>query len=439
MNTTLKNKLRILWITNNPLPLFAKMLGVSQAISGGWLIALADELVKSGKVYLGVVSNVVGAEWTHKKLGGIENYAIPISRRRKIRLRPTKAMVIDYKRVVEEFNPDVIHIHGTENYFGLLSAEGHLDRPTVISIQGIIDFHRRHFFDGMPVLDILKTRTLRDWLLFDGLFEQKIRWNRQSAIERRIFAGNSAFIGRTLWTQAHLRRLNPEAHYYHGDEMLRPIFYSSRWIPENIRRFSIFAPSASYPIKGFHVLIKAMAILRREFPEIKVRVPLAYFKTPAGIRGWYTKARRTGYANYLDRLIRANDLIDYIEPLGPLSAEQMVGEYMRAHVFVLPSLIENSPNSLAEAMMIGTPSVVSFVGGVPSMMTNGVESLAFPSGDEAVLAEQIRRIFCDDKLASDLSVNAHNRALERYSPDNIINQMVRIYHDVMHKECSQKK
>ena len=167
-----------------------------------------------------------------------------------------------------------------------------------------------------------------------------------------------------------------------------------------------------------------------------MRVPLAYFKIPSGIRGWYTKARRTGYANYLDRLIRANNLSGHIKPLGPLSAAQMADEYMRAHVFAMPSLIENSPNSLAEAMMIGTPSVVSFVGGVPSLMKDEVEALAFPQGDEAVLAEQIRRIFCDDKLASDLSMNAHNRALRRYSPREITNQMIRIYQDVTRKECS---
>ena len=237
MNTTLKSKLRILWISHNPLPLFADMLGVSQAISGGWLIALADALVESGKVYLGVVSDVVGAEWTHKRLGGIENYAIPMPRRRQIFFRPTKAMVRDYKHVVEEFNPDIIHIHGTESYFGLLSSERHLDRPTVISIQGIIDFYRKHLLGGMSVFDIFKTRTLRDWLLFDGLFEQRVRWNRQAAMERRIFAGNSDFIGRTLWDRAHLRRLNPTANYYHGDEMLRSVFYSNRWNFENIHRF----------------------------------------------------------------------------------------------------------------------------------------------------------------------------------------------------------
>jgi glycosyltransferase involved in cell wall biosynthesis len=108
----------------------------------------------------------------------------------------------------------------------------------------------------------------------------------------------------------------------------------------------------------------------------------------------------------------------------------MVGELLKSHAFILPSLIENSPNSLAEAMLVGTPSVASFVGGVPSMAKDNESALFFPSGDEAVLAEQIRRIFLDDDLARRLSVRAREVARVRHSKNKIVGDMLEIYESV---------
>ena len=427
MNATVENKLKILWISHNPLPPFADALGVNKAISGGWLVTLAAALVNSGKICLGVVSDVPGVAWTHKSLGGVENYVVPTPKRRQILLRPTKTMIGDYRRVVKEFNPDVVNIHGTEGFFGLLSAEGHLDRPTVISIQGIIDYHRRQLLGGISILDILKTRTLRDWLLFDGLFEQKLRWDSRAVIERKIFSGNSAFIGRTLWDRAHLRRLNPDADYFHCHEMVQKRFFEREWSLSDANRHSIFAPSASYPLKGFHVLVRAVAILRHEFPDVRVRVPLASFMSETGIKGAYLRMRRGGYANYLANLIDRLGVVGHITALGSLSGDQMAEEMRSAHVFALNSFAENSPNSMAEALTIGVPSVVSLVGGVPNLIDDGKTALGFPPGDGAVLAEQIRRIFRDDDLAMRLSRAAKETARPRYSPGSIVPQMVAIY------------
>jgi glycosyltransferase involved in cell wall biosynthesis len=122
--------------------------------------------------------------------------------------------------------------------------------------------------------------------------------------------------------------------------------------------------------------------------------------------------------------------------LPDLDAKSMAEELSRAHVFVLPSFIENSPNSLAEAMLVGTPSVVSFVGGVPSMVTDEVEALTFPAGDEAVLAEQIRRVFPDEALADELSLRARATAHRRHLPAKIAREMLEIYRSVISQDTA---
>jgi glycosyltransferase involved in cell wall biosynthesis len=134
-----------------------------------------------------------------------------------------------------------------------------------------------------------------------------------------------------------------------------------------------------------------------------------------------------GYSSYLDALIAKLDVGGNITPLGPLSSEQMAQEMLDAHVFVLSSFVENSPNTMAEALIVGVPCVVSLAGGVPSLIDDGRNALGFSPGDEVVLAEQIRRIFINSDLANQLSKAGRKTALSRYSPEPIVKRMTEIY------------
>ncbi len=130
------------------------------------------------------------------------------------------------------------------------------------------------------------------------------------------------------------------------------------------------------------------------------------------------------YDNYIKSEIKKLKLEDNVIFQKKLSAGEMAIQYCKAHVFVLPSFIENSPNSLGESMMIGTPSVVAPpVGGVISIVSDNESSLLFPCGDHASLALQIGRIFDDDNLAVKISNNAREIARRRHdvqkSPINI--------------------
>jgi glycosyltransferase involved in cell wall biosynthesis len=424
--------IKILWLTSFPLPDLTSALGKTSAPICGWLGALAGALATNGEIELAVASNVPRTIFTKKKICGVQHYAIPMPKDHVNGRRLPKSLIIDYQRALKDFQPDLIHVHGTEFYHGLLTGRGHLERPTVISLQGIIDAYVSHYFGSISRSAVLKSRTLRDYVRFDGLVEQKYRWHKRAEWEREIFATHSHFVGRTLWDQAQLRRLNPRARYYHGGEALRAVFYTKTWRREGITRHSIFAPSAAYPLKGFHVLVKAVALLRSEFPNITVRSPLAHFyPTLTGVKRLWKNCRSTGYAKYLTDLIRSKGLEKHIVGLPAISANEMVGELSKANAFVLPSFIENSPNSLCEAMLVGTPCITSYVGGVPSLVRDEQTALVFPSGDEAVLAEQIRRLFLDPQLGEQLSAKARSTARSRHSHGQIVGDMLRIYKSVI--------
>lgn len=422
--------MKILWLTHLLLPEFALALGRAASPRGGWVPTLARELVDTMNVELAVVTPLNIASTQYKYINGIHYYAVPASKESLDKNRLDNALISNYQNIANNFYPNVVHVHGTEYFEGLITGGGYLVFPTVVSIQGIIEACKEHYYGGISIAQILASRTLRDWLRCDGLVEQKLKWERRTLQERAIFSSNAAFIGRTLWDRAHVRRLNPGARYYHCDEMLRATFYQGMRDYNEVVPYSIFASSAGYPLKGFHVLVKAVALLKDEFPKVRIRTPLAKFiNRETGYKKSIKNLRMGGYARYLGKLITKHGVAQNVFPLPTLSEEGMAMEYRRAHVFVLPSLIENSPNSLAEAMMLGTPTISSYVGGVPSMARDEESVLFFPPGDEVVLAEQIRRVFLSRDLAEGLSSCAYERSIVRHNKAKIVKDILEIYRE----------
>ena len=181
-----------------------------------------------------------------------------------------------------------------------------------------------------------------------------------------------------------------------------------------------------------HWLIRSVAILKRDYPDVKLRIARSTLLDPKK-NSVINLLKRNNYSRYLSVLIRKMKLWKNVIPLGNLDENQMAQELKNAHVFVLPSEIENSPNSLAEAMLVGTPSVVSFVGGTQSMIKDGETALCFPRGDYAVMAECIKSIFSNDSLAVKLSDKARDIAHFRHCRDRIASDTVSIYHDIIKK------
>jgi glycosyltransferase involved in cell wall biosynthesis len=133
----------------------------------------------------------------------------------------------------------------------------------------------------------------------------------------------------------------------------------------------------------------------------------------------------------LRRKIRTLNLAGEVVLLGGQSSDEMVSELERANIFVLPSYVENSPNSLTEAMLIGTPSIASYVGGVPTLITHGKDGLLFPSGDAYSLAGMIAKIRREPALARSISANARKTARVRQDPQKIAATMIQIYSEII--------
>ena len=109
----------------------------------------------------------------------------------------------------------------------------------------------------------------------------------------------------------------------------------------------------------------------------------------------------------------------------------MITEYLNAHLFICPSSIENSPNSLGEAQLLGVPVIAAYVGGTPDMVAHNETGLLYRFEEVEMLAEHIRNIFTNTTIALSLSKNSIHAAQERHHQTNNLQQMISIYNSII--------
>lgn len=343
-----------------------------------------------------------------------------------------QAIANKYLTAIRAFNPDIIHIHGTERNYGQI--QNYITNiPIVIGIQGILNGCVPFVNNYIRQDELRPHKTLKNIFLRGGVEAQRrMLMNRSQTYEMDIIKQGKAFFCRTNWDKAWITFNNPLATIINGEELLRSPFYENagKWSLAKCQRHNIFMPSGFNPLKGFHLAIKALALLKKFYADVVLTVPglpqhiLSYGPIKSRILG-------EEYVNYCKGLIRENQLEHNIKLLPRLDADEMACEMIKANVFLSPTSIDNSPNAVGEATMIGTPVVATPVGGVPSMLKDEESCLFAPAGDEFIMAYQIKRIFDDDILATTLSKNAYQIAVRRHNITATTSQYINAYSEVI--------
>lgn len=419
--------IRVLWFVNSAFPAVDKHLGKPEYVgTGWWMKATMVEMAKRESLEIGVVWASDAIQKYEKFQEGNATYYLvpqhPLPVRKKNKLNRIWSNLIrirnlvkchkyvnelsDCVRAVNDFKPDLVHVWGTEKFYGLINNK--IEVPVLVKFQGLVSKIKDDYWGGVKWRE--RIFMLNEMLSYIDL-------SNGAKNELKILKQNRYFEGRTFWDYSHLREHNALAHYYDVPEMLRPSFYESRWSIENIKRHSVYITSRSIPYKGNACLIEAISILRQYVPGIQLRI------------GGHIQ--NSGYGKFLKKMVADLGLDDCVTFLGPVSESEIINELLAAHVYVLSSYIENSCNSLMEAQAVGVPCVAAYVGGVSSLVIDQQTGLFFHKGDSATLAMNIRKIFLDDALASNLSHEARKFALDRYAKDRIVNGTLSAYREIL--------
>lgn len=417
--------MKVLWLGGIVLPKIAEKEKMSIVHMNGWLIQISELLCKNS------VELVYVFDSERKIAGTTECYSYYGI---KCKRASSREFGEDYIQqavdILKKEKPDIIHIWGTEGSHSLAMVEAAkrcalIDR-TIISMQGLVSFCYYHYNAYLPA-NVIYRYTIRD-VIKGNIASSQRAFRKRGEIEIKAIQNVNHVIGRTEWDRICAKLINPSAKYHHNNETLREEFYTGQiWTIDNCCRHSIFCSQSNYPIKGVHIAIEALSLIVKEFPDAHLYIGgKDYSKLP-----FY---KLSSYGKYLIELIRKYKLSDNVTFTGYMSAEQMVDRYLKTHVFLSASSIENSPNSLGEAMLLGVPCIASNVGGVSSIFTSEVDGKMYPADEYYILAEYICEVFRDDSLAIKYSQNANKHAIETHDPIENLRKLIEIYSSLLWNE-----
>lgn len=422
--------MHVFWLVSMVLPQAAAACGLDSAsdVSGGWLTGQLCALQNRKDLQLTVAcvdsrrkTALCGA------LDGVTYRILPGSQ--------------DFPALLQTVQPDLIHIWGTE-YAAAAAMRQTADTlfiPVLVGIQGVMKDCAAHLCDGVPSsylhstpLDRMLDRAIPGALL------DKMQANFDAlAVSEAELLSNARYVtGRTSFDRRAVTELAPQARYFACNETLRPLFYQgTEWKPRAFGRAPVLLLSqGNYPLKNLHTVLKALPALLERWPDLQLRIA----GWPPLDKGPLLRpliARLFPYQRYCRRLAASLGVADHIHYTGPLGAEAMRQAYLDADLFVLPSLSENSPNSLGEAMLLGVPCIASCAGGIPDMITDGQEGLLYGAPlDADALASAITRLLCAPDGGAALGQAARLRARQTHDPAANADTLCGIYQTIVQEE-----
>jgi len=427
--------MKVLWLVNITLPRIAKENNQPVPVVGGWLTGMLDSILVEDDLEIAICfPEAFVEELTYGCIDNLQYYCFP-QKDGEIK-QYNSELSSTFKKIIKEFKPDIIHIWGTEypQTYSMMCA-GNSNR-TIISITGMVSVYAYHYFGNLPEKYIKKRTMMR---LLSKLMPRYVNilsmgkedFEKRGAYEVAAVKKAKHITGRTDWDKACTKQINSDVSYYSCNETLREIFYNANWKIKNCKRHTIFVSQAGYPIKGLHKLLEALPIILKRFPDAHVYVGgTALIKNRGLIKNWAYNLLNP-YASYLKQLIKRKKLGNHVTFLGPLDEKSMCEQYLNANLFVLPSYIENSPNSLGEAMLLGVPCIAADVGGVKNMLVDKEEGFIYPFNEYYMLAYYICEVFSSDELAIQFSEKARQHALITHDREFNKNNLISIYENIL--------
>jgi glycosyltransferase involved in cell wall biosynthesis len=413
--------MKVLWFSNTPAG--GNEILKAGGTRGGWLSSLDKALCDKVKLSVAFYFARFAEPFTHNGVSYFpickKNWKLNIIRKNLFGGFIDQEDLSIYLDIINRVQPDIIHIHGSENPFGCIV--GKTDIHVVLSIQGICTVYTHKYFSGIESryasLNNKDFRSPYTWI-FNKSYNYQYRnvFLRYPKIEQRSLADCKYIIGRTDWDRRVSRILAPKSVYFHNDEILRDPFYQNEWNYHNNRKIVIHSTIGETLFKGFETICQTVHELKKIGIDAEWRV--------AGITE----------RDLLNKVVKKRLKDTYpgsgLVLLGNLYEHDLVDKMLEADIFVMPSHIENSPNSLCEAMILGMPCITTLAGGSSSLLKDKEEGLVIQDGDPWSMAGAIMELHHNPEIAAYYGSNARKRAMFRHNPSKIVSDLLDIYHQI---------
>lgn len=163
--------------------------------------------------------------------------------------------------------------------------------------------------------------------------------------------------------------------------------------------------------KNYKVLIKAFAVIAKEFPSWKLV---------------FAGNGEVEQAIALASTLEVEKQVDFVGWISGYDKHQL---FSKASLFCLPSYAEGFPMSVLDAWAYGLPVITTPVGGIPEVAHDGLNITLFDPDNPEYLAKKLKELIMSKELQAQLSKAALSFAKNQFSLKKIESDMKKIYED----------
>jgi len=423
-------KKKILWLSNHKVSFDTSEEAELKRNSGrGWVAALEMVLrdFKEYEIAIAYPDNSISGITKNAKANRIF-YQIPAPNGKYQRWllrfigKPEGYQYIENcLKVIRDFNPDLIHVYGTENGFGEIVH--HTRIPVVIDLQGILSMIVKRWFSFISKPEVILHSGLFPLINLKSHYHDYKVKVRRSERERTILKKAQFVMGRTQWDQMISKIMAPGAIYLSCERVIREAFWKVDWQWPGRQRIELISVMNEDFYKGLDVIFLAAMLLNE--------AGIIFTWKIAGL------TQKDSYVRIVSRKLRLTPTNLNIQFLGKIDSSALAGLLSHANFFINSSYIENSPNSVCEAMVAGTPVIATCVGGVPSLVVHNHTGWVIQEGDYTMLAGLIASLADSPEITTSVAAKGKGIARKRHDPDRIAEKLIGNYNLVLGR-TSQK-
>lgn len=405
--------MRVLWLSVTP-------SNYDTTIFGGWIASLENIVHYYCKeVVLGIAFEHVDSVYKKEK-NGIIYYPVKIFNNNLDKLK--WKIDPDYEwfllkpkliNIINDFKPDIIQCFGSEWPFGLIAKE--VNVPVVIHMQGFSNIYRLSNQMALTLPERYYVVRFNPAKIFQQRFKE-YKSRKTANTEKKIMNINKYFMGRTEWDRNIVKYYSPNSLYFHCEEAIRPEIKNSHkhWKYEEDECMRIISISNASTLKGNSLILRTAKILKDFNFNFEWKV--------AGSKDSF---------KIFEKLLNINHNDVNITMLGSIDVNGVVAELINNEVYVHTAIIDNSPNSICEAQLIGIPVISTNVGGIPQLIEDGNTGLLYPYNEPHTLAFLLMSIHNKKELLEHLSRNEKNVSNRRHNEMDIADRLITIYKKII--------
>jgi len=416
--------MKIVWLTDTPLSLTKEEKGYN---GRGWIESELELLKDEKSVTIKIIYNT--AKRTKGKQISSNIHDQPSNSKLSFKIKFFNALFRWFgiyesnedtkrlKNIIEDFEPDLIHLFGTE-WYGLNIIKK-TNIPIVVHLQGIsVSCYNAFLSPGFSNFNLLISGLKKPLSFFKANSFFFYRKRFQSMANREIInlPYIKYYLGRTDWDKSISRLFSPNSQYFHLDEILREPFYlSKKWEWKACSTIKIISTISDSTYKGLDLIYKCASIL-----SSISNIPIHW-----NVCGIEPNSESVKLFKKHLRIHKGSNVC--VEMQGIVSCEELIDLLQDSCMYIHPSYIDNSPNSVCEAQYIGVPVIATDVGGVSSIVKKDTTGILVPANDPYLLASKIIDLFQDKEKAILISNNAISHATARHDKMAIKQSLLKLY------------